>query len=67
MSIIKQTKVLRLKMDLPLSLWRELDFAMELNPDWAKRILRLSDWRPADLIHDINGILKDSEFFLPKL
>jgi len=67
MSIIKQTKVLRLKMDLPLTLWRELDFAMELNPDWGKRILRLTDWRPADLIHDINGILKDREFFLPRL
>ena len=67
MSIIRQTKVLRIKMELPITLWRELDEAMDLNPAWGIRILKGESFRPVDIAHDIEGILKEDEYFLPRI
>ena len=67
MSIIRQTKVLRIKMELPITLWRELDEAMDLNPAWSSRILKGESFRPVDIAHDIEGILKQDEYFLPRI
>lgn len=67
MSITRQTKVLRIKMELPITLWRELDEAMDLNPAWSGRILKAESFRPIDIAHDIEGILKQDEYFLPRI
>ena len=69
MSVIKQTKVLRIKMIIPLTIWEDLDKAMSLNVDWSNRLLNrdVQSMRVGDIVHDIKGILQGCEFFLPRL
>ena len=69
MNTIIETKVLRVKMVLPLEIWDEFDVAMDLNSEWSKRLLSrdIEGVSLADIVHDIRGILKGCEFFLPRL
>jgi len=69
MNTITETKVLRFKMVLPLEIWDEFDVAMDLNGEWSKRLLSrdVEGVRLTDIVHDIRGILKGCEFFLPRL
>jgi hypothetical protein len=69
MNTITETKVLRFKMVLPLEIWDEFDVAMDLNSEWSERLLSrdIEGVRLADIVHDIRGILKGCEFFLPRL
>jgi len=69
MNTITETKVLRIKMVLPLEIWDEFDVAMDLNGEWSKRLLSrdVEGVSLADIVHDIRGILKGCEFFLPRL
>jgi len=69
MNTITETKVLRIKMVLPLEIWDEFDVAMDLNGEWSKRLLSrdIEGVSLADIVHDIRGILKGCEFFLPRL
>jgi len=56
-------------MVLPLEIWDEFDVAMDLNSEWSERLLSrdIEGVRLADIVHDIRGILKGCEFFLPRL
>ena len=69
MSVIKQTKVLRIKMIIPLTIWEDLDKAMALNVEWSNRLINrdVQSMRVSDIVHDIKGILQGCEFFLPRL
>ena len=69
MNTITETKVLRFKMVLPLEVWDEFDVAMDLNGEWSKRLLSrdVEGVRLTDIVHDIRGILKGCDFFLPRL
>ena len=69
MNTITETKVLRFKMVLPLEIWDEFDVAMDLNGEWSKRLLSrdVEGVRLTDIVHDIRGILKGCDFFLPRL
>ena len=69
MNTITETKVLRVKMVLPLEIWDEFDVAMDLNGEWSKRLLSrdVEGVRLTDIVHDIRGILKGCDFFLPRL
>jgi len=35
--------------------------------EWANRIEEITNLRPQDIIHDISGIMRDDEHFLPRL
>ena len=35
--------------------------------EWAKRIEDITNLRSQDIIHDIAGIMRDDEHFLPRL
>jgi len=69
MNTITEIKVLRVKIVLPLEIWGEFDVAMDLNSEWSKRLLSrdIEGVSVADIVHDIRGILKGCDFFLPRL
>ena len=64
---------MRLQIKLPISFWNRVDKVIELNKEWAERVVNynidtgLDYVRMCDVLHDINGILQEDEHFLPRL
>ena len=64
---------MRLKVKLPMSFWNRVDKVIELNREWAERVVEynidegLDYVRMVDVVHDIKGILQEDEHFLPRL
>jgi len=64
---------MRLQIKLPMSFWNRVDKVIELNKEWAERVVNynidtgLDYVRMCDVLHDINGILQEDEHFLPRL
>ena len=64
---------MRLQIKLPMSFWNRVDKVIELNKEWAERVVNynidtgLNYVRMCDVLHDINGILQEDEHFLPRL
>ena len=64
---------MRLQIKLPMSLWSRVDKVIELDKEWAERVVEynidkgLDYVRMVDVLHDVNGILQEDEHFLPRL
>ncbi len=64
---------MRLKIQLPMSFWNRVDKVIELNREWAERVVEynidkgLDYVRMVDVLHDVNGILQEDEHFVPRV
>jgi|21_taG_2_1085346.scaffolds.fasta_scaffold181518_2 hypothetical protein len=64
---------MRLKIQLPMSFWNRVDKVIELNREWAERVVEynidkgLDYVRMVDVLHDVNGILQEDEHFSPRV
>jgi hypothetical protein len=69
----QQELQMRLKIKLPMSFWNKVDKVIELDREWAERIVEYNidkgfDYvRMVDVIHDLRGILQKDDHFLPRL
>ena len=69
----QQELQMRLKIKLPMSFWNKVDKVIELDREWAKRVVEynidkgIEYFRMVDVVHDIRGILQEDEHFLPRL
>ena len=64
---------MRLKVKLPMSFWNRVDKVIELDREWAERVVEynidegLDYVRMVDVLHDVNGILQEDEHFSPRV
>jgi len=64
---------MRLKIQLPMSFWNRVDKVIELDREWAERVVEynidkgINHIRIVDVAHDMKGILEEDKHFVPRL